>query len=626
MNTLTNVSTFNAVATGAAASLNSIDDNFIATPNDDYFDGGIGNDTIDYNNSLKAVIASLDYLIAQNTQGSGNDTLLNIENLIGSSFNDLLVGNAQDNIIKGNAGNDVLVGGQGNDLLDGGDGIDGVDYVGNDKAVIIDLNYTVPQNTQGAGNDTLLNIENLGGSNYDDLLVGSLVDTGNEPKYIYGNGGNDVIVAGGGTTNVEGGTGDDTIVSLEGINKIYGGEGIDWVDYSHLSRGVVADLNNATQISADDNRKNSDVLTSIENLAGSQYDDVLKASVENNYINGNDGNDYIDGRGGNDVINGGRGNDIILVAQGQSTIDGGEGFDTLDYSNLQSSITIDLTQSNSLTQNAMKDTFNSIESFVGTRLSDTFIGDATNNIFSGGAGNDAFIGGDGNDVMSGGVASDTFEGGMGDDIMDGGEIGYANSIYNYIDIPLLDKNTVTYIHASSAVTVDLHITGSQNTQGAGNDTLININTLVGSNFNDTLTGNDGVNFLEGGLGNDVLTGGAGKDDFLMYSPLGANNIDTITDFNPSEDLIKLSDSIFQNVYNGYQRSLFQGIRPESFVANATGTAMDRDDRLVYNTTTGVLSYDADGNGTGSAIVFAVLGTDVHPTLTYNSFTMQSSIY
>ena len=934
MNTLTNVSTFNAVATGAAASLNSIDDNFIATPNDDYFDGGIENDTIDYNNSLKAVIASLDYLIAQNTQGSGNDTLLNIENLIGSSFNDLLVGNAQDNIIKGNAGNDVLVGGQGNDLLDGGDGIDGVDYVSNDKAVIVDLNYTVPQNTQGAGNDTLLNIESLGGSNYDDLLVGSLVDTGNEPKYIYGNGGNDVIVAGGnGLTNVIAGTGNDTIVSLDGISKIDGGEGIDWVDYSHLSGGVVVDLYNATHTGPNDSRKNSDKLISIENLAGSQYDDVLKASAENNYINGNDGNDYIDGRDGNDVINGGRGddiiigkrgnsiieggegsdtinyheelygganygfqsnvnlsntqaqvvnkdfyipvvetlvsienvigsafndnivgnaidnkiqgyegndtieggdgndyldggsnddiifggagndtliggdkssyyygtlteeqytassyangndvlngedgndiinagdghdtldggsgddiidggvgidwvayssatsgvnvdlkykvaqntlgagidtltnienlsgsdfndyltgdsgdnilnglqgddvidggagidevyyinatkgvnvnlgssnpqdtlssgvdtllnieniqgssfddtligssgdnklsgndgndilrgmdgNDILLGGKGNNTLDGGEGFDIVDYSTLQRGITVDLNQMTNEILNVGNDTYINIEGIIGTIEQDTLIGNSSNNTFYGGKGDDTLIGGDGNDTLYGGGGNDTFDGGAGDDIMDGGT--YSNS------------DTVNYKSASNGLTVDLHITGSQNTIGAGNDTLININSLIGSNYNDTLIGFDSNNhnYLNGGLGNDTLTGGLGQDFFVMNTALGANNVDTITDFSTS-DYIQLGTNLFRGTADStrFGNIIF---KYGSFVANATGTAMESDDRIIYNTTTGGLSYDADGNGSGSAVLFAILGTTTHPTITASNITV-----
>ncbi|HBR68800.1 MAG TPA: hypothetical protein DEA55_05425, partial [Rhodospirillaceae bacterium] len=83
--------------------------------------------------------------------------------------------------------------------------------------------------------------------------------------------------------------------------------------------------------------------------------------------------------------------------------------------------------------------------------------------------------------------NDTLDGGAGDDILDGGT-GIDRALYNA---------------ASSAVTVSLAITAAQNTLGAGIDTLLDIENLTGSGFNDTLTGNSGDNSIDGGSGNDT---------------------------------------------------------------------------------------------------------------------------
>ncbi|MCY1370203.1 RTX calcium-binding nonapeptide repeat (4 copies) [compost metagenome] len=72
--------------------------------------------------------ASLAVTTAQATGGSGSDTLLNFENLVGSNFNDILTGNAASNILDGGLGNDVLIGGAGADHLFGGAGLDRFDF------------------------------------------------------------------------------------------------------------------------------------------------------------------------------------------------------------------------------------------------------------------------------------------------------------------------------------------------------------------------------------------------------------------------------------------------------------------------------------------------------------------
>ena len=121
-------------------------------------------------------------------------------------------------------------------------------------------------------------------------------------------------------------------------------------------------------------------------------------------------------------------------------------------------------------------------------------------------------------------------------------------------------DTASYALAHAGVTVNLGVSGPQETFGAGIDTLVNIENLTGSAFDDTLIGNAGANVLSGGLGNDVLVGGGGGDtmsghaagavnptDINTYvynaptnSVPGANTFDTITDFTHGVDKIDFS--------------------------------------------------------------------------------------
>lgn len=109
--------------------------------------------------------------------------------------------------------------------------------------------------------------------------------------------------------------------------------------------------------------------------------------------------------------------------------------------------------------------------------------------------NGAVFGEDGNDTLIGGAGVDWFEGGAGNDTINGGG----------------GTDRALYSEATSGVTVDLAITGAQDTIGAGTDTLTGIEELLGSAHDDNLTGDGFVNYLEGGAGNDLMTGGGGND-------------------------------------------------------------------------------------------------------------------
>ena len=168
---------------------------------------------------------------------------------------------------------------------------------------------------------------------------------------------------------------------------------------------------------------------------------------------------------------------------------------------------------------------------------------------------------------------------------------------NYTRIAAFEFNT-NPLQSSVTTTLaadvkNLALVGTDNIDGTGN-TLNNIiagndanNTLYGSNGNDILIGNGGSDRLIGGLDDDTLTGGAGADRF--YRKYSTTGIDTITDFDVTEDTYRVSAS-------GFGGGLIRGnvISVDQFTIG-TGAA-DSSDRFIYNSTTGGLFFDADGIG------------------------------
>ncbi|MFI8395283.1 retention module-containing protein [Pseudomonas sp. NPDC078863] len=177
---------------------------------------------------------------------------------------------------------------------------------------------------------------------------------------------------------------------------------------------------------------------------------------------------------------------------------------------------------------------------TGTASDDVLVAGSGNNVINAGDGNDVLSAGSGNNEMHGGAGNDLLYSGAGNDLLDGGT----------------GSDTASYAHATAAVTVNLGLLGAQNTLGAGTDTLTGIENLLGSNFNDSLTGDANNNVINGGLGNDFLNGGAGDD--LLIGGMGNNTLtggagadtfqwlkgnsghDLITDFTPGTDKLDLS--------------------------------------------------------------------------------------
>lgn len=128
--------------------------------------------------------------------------------------------------------------------------------------------------------------------------------------------------------------------------------------------------------------------------------------------------------------------------------------------------------------------------------------------------------------------------------------------------------------------------------------------IFGLGGNDTLLGLSGRDTIDGGLGNDILSGGIGLDTFKFTTALSSGlNRDTITDFFVPHDTIQLENAIFLGL--GAATGV---LAANKFWSSATGLAHDADDRIIYNTTNGVLTYDANGSAAGGIIQFAVLST------------------
>jgi Ca2+-binding RTX toxin-like protein len=446
------------------------------------------------------------------------------------------------------AGSDAIKATALSDYIDGGTGKDQVNYATSTAAININL----ATNTASGGyanNDTLIGIEGIIGSSYNDAITGSTE--------------NNIF---------NGGAGADTI---------NGGGGTDSTSYATSTAAVNVNLNTGINRGGD---AEFDILTSIENLIGSKFHDTLTGSNANQVISGGSGNDSITGGANQDVLDGENGNDTLLGAAGQDiltggagadVLDGGEGKDQINYATSRTGVNINLFASSATGGDATGDTFLNIEDLAGSAHNDTLTGDDGSNTLAGRSGNDTITARGGNDILVADPGADSLNGGDGMD-------------------------TVTYSSSDIAVNVNL-ATGTYSGGYAQGDSLSQIENLIGSSFDDFLGGNSSNNQLEGGSGNDTLsgynpssfgvgeidtlTGGLGSDRFIVgsnyndgdSSTKGINDYVLIKDFKVSQDVVELANNL----------TYFLGSSPSGVVGGTSifidndGTAgMSRADELV----------------------------------------------
>ena len=234
----------------------------------DTLNGGAGIDTADYSSgsllghsytgATAGVTVNLNTVGQQNTGGAGLDTLVSIENIIGTNFADRLTGNAGNNTLSGQDGNDTLNGGAGNDTLNG-----------------------------GSGNDTL-----VGGDGFDTLNGGT---------------GNDTITSDGDGGTYNGETGNDTMRSGIGSEFMNGGFGTDLIDHTAFDGDYVFDMaTGETNFSFI-----GESYTNFEDVRMGDGNDTVTGNDRNNVIEGGLGNDTLSGLGGTDRLIGGGGADTL---------------------------------------------------------------------------------------------------------------------------------------------------------------------------------------------------------------------------------------------------------------------------------------------------------------------------
>jgi|GEM_PF-4017369 len=350
------------------------------------------------------------------------------------------------------------------------------------------------------------------GTNGDDIIRSAQTIGSTGPLSLSGLGGNDWLVGGLGNDILKGGTGDDILD---------GSAGVDTADYSDATTdGLVVDLTNQTLTNGTSTGGGlgNDTLFGIENLIGSDHNDTLIGDEFDNVLRGGKGDD---------ILNGGfAGGDVNTADYSDATTDG---------------LVVDLNAGTSTGGGLGNDQLFNIQNLIGSDHNDALIGDASSNVLRGGKGDDVLDGGPGgtdtadysdasgngltvdlsagtstggglgndqlfniqnligsayNDTLIGDSNDNVLRGGKGDDLLDGGAGG---------------SDTADFSDATQNGLAASLMTGTSTGGGLGNDTLLDIQNLTGSAYNDRLEGDDGDNVLTGNAGNDVLYGHGGSN-------------------------------------------------------------------------------------------------------------------
>ncbi|HBJ36743.1 MAG TPA: hypothetical protein DDZ51_18705, partial [Planctomycetaceae bacterium] len=418
------------------------------------------------------------------TTGTYSEGTTGANSFTGGSLSDSYAGGEDHDTISGNAGRDYLSGGTGHDIINGGSHSDFITGSYGDDTIAGGLGSDTID--AGVGNDTVFG----GGPNlitngsFESTLTGwttsGNVTTGstggtavlgaNAAIFNSANTANNGVISQtvstevGGTYNLgfdfwqNGGSAGQQSLRVQVVSG-----GLTVLDQVILSTGSLNVVDHELAFTAF-GASTTISFTDVGSATSSQDAvlDAVRLTLDDA------GADFIIGGSGADVLYGGFGDDIIEGGSGADTMFGGGGIDTLSYSSSTAGVTVNLATGAANGGDAAGDVFFGFENLRGSSFNDTLTGDSGNNVIDGGAGND---------IMDGGAGIDT----------------------------------VSYASATSGVTVSLAITTSQNTIGAGSDTITNFENLTGSNFNDTLTGNTGNNVITGGAGNDTINGGTGAD-------------------------------------------------------------------------------------------------------------------
>ena len=409
----------------------------------------------------------------------------------GTSDHDVLTGTMDDDELFGYGGEDTLNGGEGDDYLNPGDssswdlivgsaGNDTLDYSDSTnanqwidyrdsglqsgiQATIDGVTNTASVDKGAAGTDTIFDIVNpLEGYN-----GFSLYGTGLDDAY-------NLTLQSGQWMEVLGGAGDDTFN--------FSGDGTLRLDYRYVDNAVHVNLSEGRAY--DDGFGDVDTINgAVSEIRGSDFSDRIIGSANSESFIGRAGNDVLQGGAGNDRLSGGEGNDTLGGGAGTDTLWGGAGADSLDggagsrdvldYTYSDRGVSVNLATGAVSGGHAEGDTITNFEVVWGSIHDDSLVGD------------------DGYNRLWGGAGADFLDGGAGYD-------------------------TLNYGFSDAGVSVNL-ATGAVSGGHADGDIISGFERVWGSNFDDTLVGDDGDNILWGGEGADHLDGGGSDGDWVDYS-------------------------------------------------------------------------------------------------------------
>ena len=335
-------------------------------------------------------------------------------------------------------------------------------------------------------------------------------------------------------------------------------------------------------------------------------DDSIDSGLASDTVFGGTGDDTINASEGDDTLFGGDDADTFQMGDGlgDDSIVGGEGGtdnDTIDASALTSGVTVLFTGDEEGTVDGVGTdaTFSEIENLILTAEDDTLDGSASTEDMSvdGGAGDDSLIGGSGNDTLIGGAGDDTLEGGAGADSLSGG------SGMDYAD----------YSNSDAGITINL-TTNSLTGGHATGDVIAGIDGVIGSDFDDTITGFNAVgadytNVFYGGAGNDILNGLGGADTLF-----GGDDADTIVlddgfgndvieggeggADNDTIDASSMTSGVTVTFTNGEEGTINDGTDTASFSEVETFELTDQDDTVNGSASTDAMTvFGGGGNDT-----------------------------
>jgi len=513
--------------------------------------GGTVFQTIDSNRNLVTYNA-----------GTGND------HVTGDTGIDIIQGEAGDDTILGGAGGDFLSGGQGDDTITGGAGADVIVGGLGDDIINIEttsdgpgpLQYDAIHYSYGDGFDTINSSTNdhlfadlhLLGISLDSVMLdmftvttvsGTSSTTTHNFSLSYTNSVGDSI----GSISFQSHYDYTFFIHIDGLtfnltsaseNIFIGGQQIDVLDNWHAgtSNNDLMDFRVYDQLGISFAALTDYVFSGIGDdqiyggngndiLLGQAGHDIIYAGNHRDTVRGGDGNDqvfgetgddilegntgddHLNGGDGDDLLSGGDGSDVLFGGAGADYLDGGEGIDTVSYDDSNMAVTVSLEVGTiGVGGHADGDIIERISNLTGSTHGDSLTGNSSNNVISGLGGNDTITGGLGNDTVDAGAGNDrviatqadgndTYTGGAGFDILDFSQVQGV---------------------------VQINQIGGTITGSSGNDTLNDVfEQIIGSNFDDALSGGNGGDVLDGNDGNDRFFGNGGTD--LMR---GGNGNDT----------------------------------------------------------------------------------------------------